>query len=93
MLVREAKPTEKQIETLAFNEGIKIEREGKKLGAYRDGNGNLFYLDLTCTHEGCEVNWNEEQHTWDCPCHGSRFDGNGRVIEGPADKDLKKINP
>lgn len=75
---------------LEMNEATKIEVEGEKAGAYKDRSGNIHYVDLTCTHEGCEVDWNEETHTWDCPCHGSRFKGDGSVIKGPADEDLKK---
>lgn len=43
-----------------------------------------------CTHLGCALRWNEAEHSWDCPCHGSRFDSDGHIIENPAMKDFKK---
>jgi glycine/D-amino acid oxidase-like deaminating enzyme len=46
-------------------------------------------LSLVCPHLGCLVNWNDAENTWDCPCHGSRFDRRGRVICGPANEDLQ----
>ncbi|PQD95752.1 FAD-dependent oxidoreductase [Pradoshia eiseniae] len=74
------------------NEGGHIKFKGKRAGAYRDENGSLCILDTTCTHMGCEVNWNSGERSWDCPCHGSRFDTNGEVLEGPAVDPLKKLN-
>lgn len=65
-------------------EGKIVEHEGHRAGAYRDMDGNLHVVDTTCTHMGCEVNWNSAEKSWDCPCHGSRFDIDGNVIEGPA---------
>ncbi|MGE5389997.1 MAG: FAD-dependent oxidoreductase [Deltaproteobacteria bacterium] len=58
--------------------------EGQKMGVYRDDEGELHWVDTTCTHLGCELKWNEAERTWDCPCHGSRFGYNGDVVEGPA---------
>ena len=69
-----------------------IKYKGKKVGAYRDNNGKLFLVDTTCTHMGCELEYNDSERTFDCPCHGSRFNYNGDVIEGPAVKNLKKID-
>lgn len=66
--------------------------KAKKVGAYKDEDGNLHVIDTTCTHMGCECNWNHADHTWDCPCHGSRYSHTGDVIEGPAKKPLKKLN-
>ena len=43
-----------------------------------------------CPHMGCALKWNAEEKTWDCPCHGSRFTGEGRLLDGPATGDLPK---
>ena len=45
-----------------------------------------------CTHMGCTLKWNRQEHTWDCPCHGSRFAKDGDVIDNPAKRDLEKIS-
>ncbi len=72
--------------------GGKIVRQASgKVAVYRDIDGKLHTHDATCTHMGCEVVWNEAEKTWDCPCHGSRFSHSGKLIEGAAVKDLKKI--
>ncbi|HZJ56791.1 MAG TPA: FAD-dependent oxidoreductase [Clostridia bacterium] len=63
--------------------------DGKRIGAYRDRTGNLHLVNTTCTHMGCELNWNSAEESWDCPCHGSRFTYEGKVISGPAVKPLR----
>ncbi len=65
---------------------------GKRAGAYKDEKGCLHLVDTTCTHLGCEVEWNDGERTWDCPCHGSRFTPDGGVAEGPAIKPLKRLS-
>jgi glycine/D-amino acid oxidase-like deaminating enzyme/nitrite reductase/ring-hydroxylating ferredoxin subunit len=66
-----------------------IVRKGlEKLAVYRDPEGRLHERLATCTHLGCIVHWNPAATTWDCPCHGSRFDPYGKVINGPANRDL-----
>ncbi|PLT30295.1 FAD-dependent oxidoreductase [Peribacillus deserti] len=79
------------IEEVGIDEGHVVTVNGKRAGAYRDKNGELFLVDTTCTHMGCELNWNRGDRTWDCPCHGSRFAVNGDVIDGPAKNPLKKV--
>jgi len=69
-----------------------IEVDGERTGAYRDEQGNLHLVNTTCTHMGCELNWNPAEKTWDCPCHGSRFSHEGNVVEGPAVKNLARNN-
>ncbi len=64
---------------------------GHKAGAYKDMDGNLYIVDTTCKHLGCEVHWNSAEHTWDCPCHASRYGVDGTVIEGPALKPLDRL--
>ncbi|WP_433944427.1 FAD-dependent oxidoreductase [Paenibacillus sp. SN-8-1] len=79
----------RKAEDLQPDEGSLVQHLGKKAAAYKDKDGKLFIVDATCTHMGCEVNWNEGERTWDCPCHGSRYDHKGKVIEGPATEPLK----
>lgn len=67
---------------------VVLEGGGQKLGCYKDEEGILHVVDTTCTHMGCELNWNNAEKSWDCPCHGSRFNHKGVVIEGPAYKNL-----
>ncbi|MCD7723800.1 MAG: FAD-dependent oxidoreductase [Clostridiales bacterium] len=58
--------------------------KGKKAGAYRDDCGALHIVSLKCPHMGCALKWNAAEKSWDCPCHGSRFDYRGRLIDNPA---------
>jgi glycine/D-amino acid oxidase-like deaminating enzyme/nitrite reductase/ring-hydroxylating ferredoxin subunit len=77
-------------DALAPGDG-RVVREGKSLvAAHRDEHGQLHKVSAICTHLGCVVAWNAAEKSWDCPCHGSRFDIDGRVVEGPAVKDLSK---
>ena len=69
---------------LKNDEGKIVEIDGERYGAYRDKNGELHIVDITCTHIGCELKWNSAEKSWDCPCHGSRFTFEGDIIEGPA---------
>ena len=68
--------------------GAVMRAGAKKYAVYRDEAGALHIRSATCTHLYCVVDWNSVEKTWDCPCHGSRFDRYGRVINGPAVSDL-----
>lgn len=79
-------------EDLANGQGAVVKLDGDDVGAYRDDQGKLHLLDIACTHMGCDVAWNDGDETWDCPCHGSRFNATGGVIEGPALEPLGKVD-
>ena len=64
-----------------------------KVGVYRDEAGGLHAVSLRCTHLGCLTKWNDAERSWDCPCHGSRFDPDGAVLAGPAVKPLEPRDP
>ena len=73
---------------LGPGEGGIAKLDGDTVAAFRDEAGTLHALSPTCTHLGCRVSFNTAERSWDCPCHGSRFDLDGHVIQGPATKDL-----
>lgn len=73
---------------LTAGRGALVRRGLKMLAVYRDEHGALHELSAKCPHLGCVVGWNPVERTWDCPCHGSRFDPHGRMLNGPANVDL-----
>lgn len=73
--------------------GAVVRRGLSKVAVYRDEQGNTRQRSAICPHLGCVVDWNDAEKTWDCPCHGSRFDRLGRVINGPANRDLPDATP
>jgi glycine/D-amino acid oxidase-like deaminating enzyme/nitrite reductase/ring-hydroxylating ferredoxin subunit len=78
------------LQELTAGEGRLLKLNGRKTAAYRDEQGQLHALSPVCTHMGCHVSWNPAERSWDCPCHGSRFTGEGTVIQGPATRDLER---
>ena len=72
------------LKAIAPGEGRVLAIGKERLAVYRNGNGQLSALSPVCTHLGCLVHWNTTEKSWDCPCHGSRFDPHGRVLNGPA---------
>jgi hypothetical protein len=76
---------------LALGEGKIVEYEGHRMGLYRDENNVLHALNPVCTHMKCQVQWNSAENSWDCPCHGARYDEDGCILTGPAAQPLEKI--
>jgi len=75
---------------LKKGEGKVIERDGQKIAVCLDERGKIHAVSAVCTHMGCIVDWNGVEKSWDCPCHGSRYDIDGEVIHGPAVHNLKR---
>lgn len=68
-----------------------VRYRGVKAGVYKNEQGELFAVSVKCPHLGCQLSWNPDEKSWDCPCHGSRFDYRGNLIDNPAQTGLKKI--
>ena len=75
---------DRPIEDLQPGEGAIVSAPSGKVAGYRDEAGELHAVSTRCTHLGCQVRWNGAERTWDCPCHASRFDVDGNVLNGPA---------
>jgi glycine/D-amino acid oxidase-like deaminating enzyme/nitrite reductase/ring-hydroxylating ferredoxin subunit len=75
-------------EELQIGEGDVVELDGETVAGFRDDNGALHIVAANCTHLGCRLAFNTAEKSWDCPCHGSRFDIDGSVLQGPAVEDL-----
>ncbi|HEY8946143.1 MAG TPA: FAD-dependent oxidoreductase [Polyangiaceae bacterium] len=85
-------PEATSLKQIARGEGKIAKISGQRLAVYRDDSGGLHALSSVCTHLGCQVSFNAAERTWDCPCHGSRFDVSGAVLDGPAVRPLEKKN-
>lgn len=83
--------SEAGLDSLKIGEGIIVQKDGHKIAASRNELGEVQLHSAFCTHMSCVVHWNNAEKTWDCPCHGSRFDTDGSVLEGPALHPLKRI--
>lgn len=79
------------VDEIARDSGAIVRRGLEKIAVYRDASGALHERSAACPHLGCIVQWNPGETTWDCPCHGSRFDAYGKVINGPANRDLLSV--
>ncbi|HYJ47122.1 MAG TPA: FAD-dependent oxidoreductase [Pyrinomonadaceae bacterium] len=85
-------PDEEDARGMIDGEGQVVEVDGEKVALCRLDDGVVHSVSAVCTHMGCIVSWNKAERSWDCPCHGSRFNFDGKVIQGPANKDLKQVS-
>jgi glycine/D-amino acid oxidase-like deaminating enzyme/nitrite reductase/ring-hydroxylating ferredoxin subunit len=76
---------------LAPGEAKIVKYEGDSIALYKDENGEVHAVSPACSHIKCQVGWNSAEKSWDCPCHGSRYNFDGELLTGPARKDLQQI--
>jgi glycine/D-amino acid oxidase-like deaminating enzyme/nitrite reductase/ring-hydroxylating ferredoxin subunit len=84
--------TDLSVADLAPGQGAVVTVDGQRCAAYRDPQGVIHQVSATCTHLGCIVGFNDAEKTWECPCHASRFDIDGAVLQGPALTPLPPIS-
>ncbi len=80
------------VEDLAWGEGTVFRSGVRQIAAFKNQEGRLEFFSAACPHLSGVVHWNTAEKSWDCPCHGSRFDCHGKVIEGPAIQDLQPLD-
>lgn len=77
---------------LPVGHGGVVEFQGQTVGLYKQEDGTVYAVRTRCPHLGCQLEWNPDEKSWDCPCHGSRFDYTGKWLNGPAQEDLPSIH-
>ena len=82
---------EDSLSSLPRGHGGLVTHHGRKIGVYKDADGTIHAVSTRCPHLGCQVKWNPDEKTWDCPCHGSRFDIDGRLLDTPSRKPLPTL--
>jgi len=82
----------KELAALATGEAKIVKYEGHVMGLYKDESGKLHAVNSACPHIKCTVGWNSAERSWDCPCHGSRFSYEGKLLTAPALHDLQQID-
>ncbi|HBZ06841.1 MAG TPA: FAD-dependent oxidoreductase, partial [Massilia sp.] len=81
-----------QLDAVKPGESRQLELQGQPVAVYRSPEGALHVVSGKCTHMGCALKWNGAETSWDCECHGSRFDCAGKVLEGPALAPLPRLD-
>lgn len=92
LFIKKLKNCNLSFDNIANNSGGIVEINKQKIGIYKHPSGELFAVKPVCTHLGCLLSWNDVDKTWDCPCHGSRFDYKGNNLYNPAFQNLENYN-
>lgn len=89
LLLNKLRPANMNFDEISNNSGSIVEVNHKKVGIFKNPDGKIYAVKPFCTHLGCLLSWNDVDKTWDCPCHGSRFNFDGTNLYDPAFKDLE----
>ena len=81
---------EETAKKLPAGQGGIVFLDGEKVGVYKEPDGTIHAVDVRCPHLGCQLEWNPDEKSWDCPCHGSRFDYRGNWLCGPAQESIAR---
>ena len=92
LVLNKLKVANYSFDDIKLGDGGIVEIDGEKVGIYKRKDGEIFAVKPFCSHLGCLTSWNNLEKTWDCPCHGSRYDYTGKIISEPTVKDLCRIN-
>ncbi len=85
-------PPRAELDAMPEGHGGILEVNGEKVGVYKEKGGRVYTVSIQCPHLGCQLEWNPDEKSWDCPCHGSRFDYRGKRLDNPAQEDLEDEN-
>ena len=88
LVIKKLEMSKEEVNQTQKGEGKIVEIDGKKVGIYKNEQGEIYKINPVCKHLGCELTWNNLDKTWDCPCHGSRYDYQGNLLYGPSVRDL-----
>lgn len=88
LVIKKLEISKEEVNQIQKGEGKIVEIDGKKVGIYKNEQGEIYKINPVCKHLGCELTWNNLDKTWDCPCHGSRYDYQGNLLYGPSVRDL-----
>lgn len=90
LIIKPILPVFKSSKNIKTDSGDIVVINGKKVAAYKNQKGELSTCKPYCPHLGCQLNFNDNSKTWDCPCHGSRFDADGKIITAPTVKNMRR---
>lgn len=92
LFINKIRDIDSEISDIDIGNGGIVEVNGEKIGVYKREDGEIFIVKPYCKHLGCLVSWNNLEKTWDCPCHGSRYDYMGNIITEPTVKNLDTLS-